>query len=574
MEAALSRDVHFSLLGRLRAGRDGREIDLGSPQQRAVAAALLLARGRGVRMSDLVDAVWERPPNSPSAAVRTYIWRLRRALEPGHDGSSGPWRILRSTAGGYLLDVGDDRVDWQVFKRRIGEAGALRAGGDTAAARLLYDSALAMWRETPLAGVPGPLADSERAVMQARHLDVLEARLESLVESGHWSRAAVEAAALVEQHPLREGLHQLLMRSLLHTGRQAEALNAYGRIRGLLAEELGVEPGEGLRSLHAEILRGGRPAVVESTLGSAVHREAPVPRQIPHAIADFTGRTDQTERIRDALLRHSAEAVPIVLVTGMGGAGKTALVMHSVRPTLPAYTDGQLYADLRGADGTPAGTGGVLSAFLRALGEPDASLPEDLQERAALYRSVLAQRRVLIVLDNAADMEQVAPLLPGSPSCAVAITSRNCLATLPVGLRVTLGALPAEEALDLFTRLVGSARVMAEPDAARQVLTACGGLPLAVRVIGSQLAARPEWSMAQLAERLADARHRLSDAEAETASAVPAAPEDTVRRTLERLVDAGLLESPAGDDYRHHDLVVLGDALSSLDRAEQKRRRW
>ncbi|MET8828066.1 BTAD domain-containing putative transcriptional regulator [Streptomyces sp. NPDC004610] len=586
--------IRFSLLGRLRAHRGAEEIELGAPQQQSVAASLLLADGRSLSMSDLVDAVWERPPNAPASVIRTYVWRLRRALEPEHP-RSRPWQVLRSVAGGgYQLHLDDDSVDWRVFRHRLGRARAAHTGGDPVAARRLYDACLALWRDEPLDGVPGPLADRERPVMRSRHLDALEARLELLVAEGHFAEAAADATTLVERHPLREGLRQLLMRALYGAGRQAEALAVYRDAHRLLDTELGVVPGPGLQSLHAEILRAGRPASNEV---GGPHRRTPVPRQIPHAIADFTGRDHEVRRIRDALPgrpSEAREAMPVVLITGMGGIGKTSLVMHSVQPVLSAYPDGQLYADLRGADGSPAEPGAVLASFLRALGEADAFLPQDLGERAALLRSLLAQRRTLVVLDNAADMGQVLPLLPGSPSCGVVITSRDGLAPLPVSLRLSLGALSSEEALRLFTRLVGGGRLAAEAGVARRILAACGGLPLAVRIIGSRLAARPDWSLAQLAERLSDAQHRLSELSVDAVAvessfalgytqldalgrrafrllAVPAqsgfatamaasaldAPEEEVRGTLERLVNAGLLESPAWDRYRYHDLVLL-----------------
>ncbi|MFJ6658266.1 BTAD domain-containing putative transcriptional regulator [Streptomyces sp. NPDC091377] len=519
MTATARPELTFFLLGQIRAERQGREIVLGSPQQRAVLAALAVNRRRSVTMSDLVDALWERPPASPTAVMRTYIWRLRQALEPGHD-RSRCWQVLRSANGGYLLDVDDDRVDWPVFQRRVAQARALRAGGDPAAAVPVFDSALAMWRDEPLVGVPGPLADRERDVMRAHHLDALEARLHALTEAGRFAEAAAEAAVLADEHPLREDLHEILMRSLHRTGRRADAVAAYHKVHRLLGEELGVGPGPALRSLHTRILQGATgdgstppaPDPLEAgTAGGGLRWRGPVPRQIPRAIADFTGRTTETEQIRRTLLGHHGEAMPIVLVTGTGGTGKTALVMHSVHPLLASYPDGQLYADLQDADGTPADPAAVLSAFLRALGEPDRCIPYDRTERAALFRTVLAQRRTLIVLDNAVSIEQITPLLPGSPTCATVVTSRNSLATLPVSLRIVLDVLPPQEALHLFTRLVGSGRVGAEPESARQVVAACGGLPLALRILAARLTSRPRWTIADLSRRLTDDRLRLTD---------------------------------------------------------------
>ncbi|MFE6409900.1 BTAD domain-containing putative transcriptional regulator [Streptomyces sp. NPDC057837] len=609
MEAQAGPDLSFSLLGPFRAERRGQPVALGSPQQRAVLTALVLNRGRSVTMSDLVDALWERPPASPAAVLRTYIWRLRQALEPGHDRSL-PWQVLRSAHGGYLLEADDDAVDWLVFRRHVSQARALRAAGDPVSAVPVFDAALAMWQDRPLAGVPGPLAEREREVLRAQHLDALEARLHALTEAERFAEAAAEAAVLVARHPLRESLHELLMRSLHRTGRRADALAAYRRAHRLLGEELGVRPGPGLRALHEDVLKGGpgvasgsAPGPSRAVTGDAgggtvvsgvTQWQRPVPRQLPHAVADFTGRAAETERIRDALLGQRAEAMPIVLVTGMGGTGKTALVLHSLQPLSATYPDGQLYADLRGADGTPTPPGAVLSAFLRALGETDGSLPDDLTERAALFRSVLAQRRVLIVLDDAADLGQITPLLPGSPTCAVVVTSRSGLATLPVSLRVVLDPLPRQEALRLFTRLVGSPRVAAEPRSAEQVVAACGGLPHALRIAGARLATRPQWSIAHLARRLDEERLRLGELrvdavtveagfalgysrldgtaqrafrwmalpdrsgfDVETAAAVLAEPHDLTLHALEQLVNAGLLESPAWNRYRYHDLVAL-----------------
>ncbi|MGW2447876.1 BTAD domain-containing putative transcriptional regulator [Streptomyces sp. NPDC001675] len=590
MEAAGVPGIDFWVLGRLRARRDGKELDLGSPQQRAVAAVLSLRHGRAVSMDDLVKALWDAPPGRPATVIRTYIWRLRHLLEPDHL-QGQPWQLLQSVPGGYSLRLAGGTLDWEMFERRVAEARASSAAGKTADAWHLFDDALALWREPALAGVPGPFADAERARLEERRLDVVEARLETMVDLGACADAATELAALVEANPLREGPHYLLMQALYRVGRQGEALAAYRRLHRVLAQELGIEPNARIKELHAEILAATALSVRKPEVVSRLER---APRQIPHAAADFTGRAEDTERIRQTLLSRETEAMPIVLVTGMGGVGKTSLVMHSVQTVLPAYPDGQLYADLRGADGTPADPASVLASFLRALGERDSYIPSELPERAALYRSLLAQRRVLIVLDNAADLQQVTPLLPGSPTCAVVVTSRNALATLPVSLRLVLGPLPPDEALHLFAQLIGTVRIEAEPQAAHRILTACGGLPLAVRIIGSRLAARPAWRLAAVAERLAHEQHRLSELSVDTvtvessfamgysqldqqarrairllalppqsmydlptACAVLDAPADTIRAILERLVGVGLMESPAMDRYRYHDLVRL-----------------
>ncbi|MET9437236.1 BTAD domain-containing putative transcriptional regulator [Streptomyces sp. NPDC006551] len=482
-------------------------------------------------------------------------------------------------------------MDLELFERKVADARARSACGETAGARALLDEALTMWSEPALADVPGPFARKERVRLEERRLDAAEARLAAMVTLGEYAQAATELAGLVETHPLHEGLHHLLMRALSSSGRQEKALAVYQRLRNAFARELGIEPDAHMQKLHAEVLAAASPSRKRPEVVSGRDR---APRQIPHAVVDFTGRRQETEHIRRTLRRPAAEGMPIVLLTGMGGAGKTSLVMHSVQPVLDAYPDGQLYVDLRGADGTPADPGVVLASFLRALGEQESLIPPELDDRIASYRSRIAQQRILVVLDNAADLDQVTPLLPDSPSCAVVITSRDAFAALPVSLRVVLGPLAPQEALHLFTHIVGPARIHAEPHATQRVLTSCGGLPLAVRILGSRLAARPEWTLADLADRLVDEQQRLSELRVDdvsvessfalgygqldhhaqralrllalpthhlydlpTASTLLGISAEVTQPLLESLMAAGLLESPALNRYRLHDLVRL-----------------
>ncbi|MEO3756185.1 BTAD domain-containing putative transcriptional regulator [Streptomyces sp. B6B3] len=595
MAEPVDGELRFTVLGPVRAWRGERELRLGSPQQRAVLVALLLRGGRAVPPEDLVDAVWgEDPPPAAVSVLRTYASRLRRVLEPDRPADRPP-RVLRSVAGGYALHLGEDALDARVRERQVARARQARADGEPREAAALLRAALADWESVALVGVPGPLAEAERARLAEARIAAVEARLAVDLELGRHNELVAELTALVAEYPLRERLCRYLMLALYRSGRQAEALAVFSDTRRTLVSELGVEPGHPLRDLHARVLAGDpglapAPEAVEPAAELTVR-----PEQLPSAVPDFVGREEEVEQLRAALGAPSdTPAAATAVVVGMGGVGKTTLAVRVAHALPDRFPEGRLYTDLRGADDSPADPHTVLAAFLRALGAPDGSVPGDPAERAAQYRSLLARRRVLVVLDNAHDTDQVTPLLPGSPSCAAIVTSRFRLAALPATRRIELAGFTPRQALDLFTRIAGDARAAAEPAAAMRVVRACGGLPLAVRVVASRLAVRPGWSVAALADRLADERQRLEQLRAESlavessfrlgyaqldaehahafrllslpevpdisldaAAAVLGLPRGTAERALEQLVDAGMLESPAADRYRYHDLLRL-----------------
>ncbi|WP_395104439.1 BTAD domain-containing putative transcriptional regulator [Actinomadura sp. SCN-SB] len=595
-------ELRFTVLGPVRAWRGDDELGLGGPQQRALLAVLLLNRGRAMPMGALVDALWgDEPPPRAVGTVRTYASRLRRVLE---DDRASP-QLLVSSGQGYALRTPPGLLDAEVFEDLAAEAGRARSAGDPARARELLGAALDLWQGAPLPALPGPYLRARRARLADRRLAVLQARLEADLELGRHAEVVGELAVLSAEHPLREPLRGLLMIALYRCGRQAEALESYAAARRTLSRELGIDPGPQLRRLHERILRNdpslaapGRPPETEDAHapepGPAPELDAPAerPASLPADLADFTGRTTQIQRLTGWLSEHTEEPV-VVSVSGVGGVGKTALAVHAAHAVRAGYPDGQLYIDLLGTGEHPLPPSVVLGEFLRALGVPDSSVPEGEVERSALFRSLLSGRRVLIVLDNARDARQVRPLLPGTAGCAVLVTSRARPARLPGARRIDLDVLEPQEAIALFTGIVG-ARAAAERRAVVDVVGLCGHLPLAVRIAAARLASRPGWSIRTLAARLADGRRRLAELrigdlaveatfrlgydqlDAPTARAfrllaVPDVPALTppaaaallgtsraaAERVLESLVDLGMLDSPAPGRYRYHDLLGL-----------------
>ncbi|MCT9935161.1 tetratricopeptide repeat protein [Planotetraspora sp. A-T 1434] len=602
--------LRFAVLGPVLAWRGGVELDLGTPLQRSILAMLLLREGRAVTPAEMIDAVWgEDAPPRALGALRTYVSRLRTVLEPERSPRTRP-ELLTSVGRGYALRLETARLDLGVFEREAAAAEAARRSGRMdEAARLLRD-ALALWSGEPLAGAVGPYADHQRDRLIERRMATVETLMELDLELGRHAEVVSELIALTADHPLRERLRAQLMLAYYRCGRQAEALSVFTDTRDALIEELGIEPGTELTELHRRILSADRSLTLAKTSdsvrltplpetgeddaaepGPAV--EMPKPAQLPAAVSDFTGRAGLVHRLL-GLLRGGGEGVPVAAMSGIGGVGKTTLAVHVAHLADDLFPDGQLYADLRGYGQEPTPPETALVAFLRALGIPVDVIPDGLADRSALFRSLLADRRMLVLLDNARDAEQVEHLLPGSAGCAAIITSRGKLADLPSARLIDLDVMEPDEALSLLGAVAGPERVAAERAAAMDVVAACGFLPLAVRIVAARLAARPSWTVASLVPRLADERRRLdemkignlavsatfalgygqldpqqarafrllslpagSDISVLAAAAVldlsPVGAEDL----LESLVDASLLEAPAPGRYRFHDLLKL-----------------
>ncbi|MEV6547540.1 BTAD domain-containing putative transcriptional regulator [Streptomyces sp. NPDC051597] len=583
-QAADTADLRFGVLGPVRAWRGPEALPSGSPQQRALLAALLLRDGRTATAAELIDAIWgDEPPSQALAAVRTYASRLRKALGPG---------VLVSESGGYAIRLDSGVLDLAEAQELAAEAEKARAGGDQTRARDLLKAALALWTGEPLAGIPGPHADTERTRLVEWRLQLTEARLDMELDAGCHAEAVSELTALTAAYPLRERLRELLMLALYRSGRQAEALAVYADTRRLLADELGVDPRPELARLQQRILQAdedlARPA--EAPAAPAPVRAA----QLPASVPDFTGRVAFVQELSARLAAAESTVMAVSALAGIGGVGKTTLAVHVAHAARPHFPDGQLYVDLQGTGPRACEPEAVLGAFLRALGTPDASIPDSLEERAALFRSTLDGRRVLVLLDNARDAAQIRPLLPGTAGCAALVTSRIRMLDLAGAYLVDLDVMSPEEALQLFTRIVGEERVSAERQSALDVVAACGFLPLAIRIAASRLASRRTWTVSVLAAKLADERRRLdelqagdlavkatfelgygqlepaqarafrllglpdgSDISLAAAAAVLDLPLQETEDLLESLVDTSLVESAAPGRYRYHDLVRL-----------------
>ncbi len=594
--------LRFALLGPVRAWHGDDLLSVGSPQQRALLAALLLRGGRTATADELIEALWgEQPPDSALAALRTYAFRLRKVLGA---------KALASESGGYALRTEPGSVDVAVAEARSAEAERARVAGETARARELFSSALGLWEGEPLAGLQGPHADTQRTRFSQWRLSLLEARLELDLELGGHIEAVSELTALTAEHPLRERLRSLLMLALYRGGRQAEALGVYNDTRRLLAEDLGVDPCPELSELHQRILEADpdlAPPVTTADHGTPA--VAVRPAQLPATVVDFTGRDAFVSELVAELGNAENGVMALSAVAGIGGVGKTTLAVHVAHEARNAFPDGQLYVDLQGQDARPTEPEIVLASFLRALGTADSSIPDGLDERAALYRSVLDGRRVLALLDNAHDAAQVRPLLPGTPGSAALITSRVRMVGLEGAHLVDLDVMSPEEALQLFTRIVGRERVMAERQAALDVVAACGFLPLAIRIAASRLATRRTWTVSFLARKLSDERRRLDELKAGDLAvkatfelgygqlapeqarafrllALPGSPDLSLdaaaavldmdpyeaESLLEDLVDISLLESAAPARYRFHDLIRLfGRACAERDESAASR---
>ncbi|MFI1367066.1 AfsR/SARP family transcriptional regulator [Streptomyces griseochromogenes] len=604
----MAADIRYQILGHTRAYLGESELAVGPPQQQAVLVCLLLRAGRAVSVDGIVDSVWgPQAPDTAVSAVRTYAWRLRKSLgeRKGEKGAKAPTVV--SVGTGYRMTVGPDQLDALRVEQLAAEATRARDARRAETARTLVVQSLSLWQGEPLAKVPGPFAKQQRARLDALRLALMEERFDLDLLLGRHALAIPDLNAFVTEHPLRERGHGQLMRALYADGQQAAALDAFERLRRRLGEELGVDPSHELRSLHQRILRNDpalnavrRTEAASSAAAappSAADHDcrpatAPIPAQLPPRPADFTGRAEAVSGLRNAIGGGCEAAMPVARISGMGGVGKTALALHVAHLLKPQFTDGQLYADLGGSGPSPARPDAVLVSFLASLGVPEDKIPDNMEDRARLYRSLLDGRRVLVLLDDARDASQVRPLLPGSHGCAVLVTGRPRIFSLPTVAQVDLDVLIPDEAVALLTRVCGPDRVAAEPEAARSLVSRCGLLPLAVRIAATRLASRPAWTLRAMAERLADQQARRTamqigdldvhacfdlsyrqltqcqmrafllvaavgepDISVSAAAAALAVEEHVAEELLESLVDAAMLSVVAPNRYRHHSLL-------------------
>jgi len=544
--------TRFTVLGPLRAWRGGIELELGPPKQRALLAFLLAQPNHPVGTHEIVDALWrQNPPDSAVNVVHRHIGALRRLFEPDMP-SRGTSRWLVRASGGYRLDADLESLDLLRFRHLRERASGT---GEPAEATELLVEALTLWRGPTASGIaPDVRAHPAFGAVDGEHLAAVKHAAERALETGREPRARVlvtlrKAAAL---YMLDEELQARLILMLAATGHQAEALEVYRTVRARLAEDLGVQPGPELQAAQRRVLAqtyvwdGSAPTEVARSaehtsadvrtesagtgrVGESAgsgreieraeaaeafgpdHRMSPVvpPAQLPAKLPSFTGRLDELARFRGLLPGSSASAVVIGVIGGMAGVGKTALAVHWAHQVADRFPDGQLYVDLRGfhPSGTVMSPAEAIRSFLGALGVPAQRVPAGLDAQAALYRSLLARRRVLIVLDNARDTEHVRALLPGAPGCLVVVTSRHQLYGLVAAegaYSLTLDVLGEDDALRFLSDRLGPDRIARDPDAARAIVAACGGLPLALAVVSARAAINPAFPLAAIAEELAE----------------------------------------------------------------------
>jgi DNA-binding SARP family transcriptional activator/Tfp pilus assembly protein PilF len=510
--------MEFFLLGPVEVRHARQDLPVGSGKQRAVLAALLLRGGRLVPADELAELLWwpKDPPPSAQVTMRNYVMRLRQAL-----GDAGRARIS-TQPGGYLIRVDDGELDVSRFEALLGSARAAVRDGAWATAAEQARAALALWRDEPLADVPSELLQArELPRLRALRLEAIEARVDADLQLGRSAEVTAELQQLAAAYPLREHVHAQLMLALYRSGRQSEALAVYRQARQVLIDEIGAEPGTELRDLHRRMLAADpalvivEPVPVPAAVVAAGLAHV-VPRELPVTAVHFTGREPELAALTGQLAGQSAGEAPRALlisaIGGTAGVGKTALAVYWGHQVACRFPDGQLYVDLRGYDpGEPVAASAALAAFLRSLGVPGGDIPAEEGERAARYRSLMAGRRVLVILDNAGSAAQVRPLLPAAPGCVTVVTSRDSLTGLVArdgARRLDLGLLPLPDAIGLLQALIGG-RVDADPDAAAALAEQCSRLPLALRVAAELAAARPATPLAELVADLADQRRRL-----------------------------------------------------------------
>ncbi len=535
------------VLGSLAVHRDGVPVQLGGPKLRCLSGLLAVQPGRAVSHDEIVEVLWgAAPPAEYPNLIQVYVRRLRRLMEPGSDRGSG-FRVVVRAGGGYRLDLDVAESDLLTFDDLVGQARRADADGHPESAEQLLASALDCWRG-PVLGASEPRLLQHPAVVAAaaRRVEAALGYAEAATDAGHPGRAAARLRQVAAYEPLHEGLHARLMVALAADGQQAAALQVFQAIRGVLDADLGIGPGAELSAAQERVLRQQVPATGstaaaagdEARTGAAAIVDAAAatsvpPAQLPADVAGFTGRRwhlDELDRLAGDGAGHArrSSAVVVSAVDGTAGVGKTALAVHWAHRVRERFPDGQLYVNLRGySAGPPVRPVEALAGFLHALGVAPENVPVHTDEAAGLYRSLLADRRVLVLLDNAADAEQVRPLLPGAPGCLVLVTSRDRVPGLVArdgATRLTLEVLIDAEARALLERLIGAARVRAEPEAADELARACAFLPLALRIAAANLLERPEPGIAgYLAELAAGDRLAALAVEGDESTAVRAA---------------------------------------------------
>jgi DNA-binding SARP family transcriptional activator/Flp pilus assembly protein TadD len=502
--------VKFGVLGPLEVTVGSERLDLGGSRQQIVTATLLLSANRVVTMDRLLEAIYgENPPLTSRSQAQISISSLRRLFA-----SRSYDAIISTRAQGYVIRVDSGRLDSQQFGEQVVAARAAREASHLDEAVACYRDALRLWRGPAFDGIDSQLIRVAATRLDEQRIASNEDRVNLELELGRHRELVGELTELTEEFPLREQLRGQLMLALYRCDRTAEALQVYRQTRRTMIDELGIEPGERLQQLERAILTGDSALDPPAEPVRLKPLKQQVPGLLPTDMADFTGRTEEISTIHRHLIPARQEAglaVPIVVIMGQGGVGKTSIAVHASHGVADQFPGGQLFADLHGGASHPITAMQMLERFLRALGLPGLRIPDGLDERAEVYRNLVADRKILVVLDDAVSESQVLPLLPGNGAAAVIITSRRRLAGLAGATHIEVNVFDVEKSLDLLARIAGEVRVQTQLPAAIAVAEHCGYLPLALRIAGARLSARPRWDIQQLVDRLADETRRLDE---------------------------------------------------------------
>lgn len=600
--------LHFNILGSLEAWSDGSRLHLGGAIHERVLLSLLLDPDRTVPVSRLVEAAWnDEPPMTAAHQVRKAVADLRRRIPNGND-------VIVTDGQGYRAVSAGAGLDLVEFGARTDEANRAVAEGRPSDAIAALQGALALWRGR-MSGLGSDALEAAAARLEERRVTAAELVFELCLRAGNAGELVADLRDLAAQHPFRESLHAQLMLALYRSGRKAEALDEYRKIRELLVEELGIDPGPQLSGLYEAILREAPELSIPTSVVAELPEPAPTsadapkhahtPCTLPYDVSDFTGRESELHALLEYMTGRPKPRgrSQVVAIDGMGGSGKTCLAVRAAHQVTAEFPDGQFHIDLRAftPGESPMLPAAALDSLLGVIGVPSDRIPGDLEGRRALWRSQLANRRVLLVLDNAVDTGQVYPLLPASPGCLVVVTSRERLMDLDGAEWISIGPMAPEDGTKLIEGVLGAARTAAEPEAVQDLVQLCGGLPLALRIAAARLRNRPRWTVRYLVERLHDETRRLKelsagersvaatlqlsyqamDEEHRTAfrllglycdanidvyagAALLATDAHDAEQILERLLDVHLLQQSDIAVYRFHDLVRnLAQSLSS-----------
>lgn len=501
------------LLGPVDLVVDGQTHRIGGPKELVVLAALALNANRATAVEYLVEAVWGPwPPSSARGQIQKCVHGLRRLFS----GIGRSWTI-RTSSPGYTLEIPADELDHEEFARLVGVARKQVAGGGREDATASLREALALWRGPALAGVRSELIQRQAALLNDARFAAIEERVRLDLEMGRHEELVNELNGLIESAPLRERLYGYRMLALYRSGRQAEALDVYRQARAYLIDEVGIEPARELRDLERAILNCDPALDVAAPADATGERSVAqprTPRPLPGSTADFVGREAHLAEIKALLFAETSDqemayAARVLVISGKGGVGKSTLALRAAHELSEAYPHGHLYAGLEDVEGERSSA--LLARFLRALGVAGSAMPESQPERAELYRSLLADKRLLIVLDGVRSEEQVIPLLPGNGRCPVIATSRTSLTGLPGARWINIDVFDTDQSIAMLAKIVGRERVAAEHDAAVELVGLCGGLPLALRIAGGRLASQRQLRVAGLVRRLSDEARRLDE---------------------------------------------------------------